>query len=79
MKSISKIFGGGKPKVDKSAIIAQEKLIKAQEQTALNEEAERKKALAANAPRARGARESLLSGLETGVTPVDSSKRTQLG
>jgi len=78
-KAISGIFGGPKP--DTSALKRQEELAKQQEDRLAAQEAEQKKREAATM-RARGGRagrESLLSGLETGVQPIDATKRTSLG
>lgn len=88
MSKIAKIFGGGAPKVDTSAVQRQEQLLKeqedrlkAQEAAADLDEEERKKkeAAAAAARRGRAGTGSLLSGLETGVAPVDDGRRTTLG
>ena len=88
MSKVKKIFGGGAPKVDTAAIQRQEQLIrdqenrlKEQEAKALSDEEERKKKEAASAAarKGRAGGSSLLSGLETGVTPVEDGKRTSLG
>lgn len=76
-----------KPKVDNSLLKTQEKSIKeqearlkAQEEKASAVEQERKRREAATKKARAGATGgSLLSGLETGVAPVDPSKRTTLG
>lgn len=81
MSKVKKIFGGGAPKVDTSAIQRQEKMLKEQEDKLAREEEERKRKEAAG-QRARTGRaggESLLSGLETGVDPVEGGRRTTLG
>jgi hypothetical protein len=81
MSKIAKIFGGGKPKVDTSGIKRQERLLKQQEEKLEQEEEmrKRKEASAAAARRGRTGAGSLLSGLETGVDPVESGNRTTLG
>lgn len=66
-----------KPKQDTSAIEAQEKRIKEQEEKLAAEEKQKKATL--NARKARSGKNSLLSGLETGVTAVDDEKRGSLG
>ncbi len=85
-KAISGLFGG--PKVDKAAQARQEQMLaeqdarlKKQEEEQAKAEEDRKKAEAASgrARRGRAGGESLLSGLETGVAPIDPSKRTSLG
>lgn len=70
-----------KPKVDKSAIEAQEKRLAEQEAALAKEEEERKKKeeAALNARRGRSSgRASLLTGLETGINTEDQ-KRGNLG
>lgn len=78
----------GGPKVDKAAqarqqalLAEQEARLKRQEEEQTLAEENRKKAEAASgrARRGRAGGESLLSGLETGVAPIDPSKRTSLG
>lgn len=84
MGKVKKIFGGSKPKVDDSAIRAQEQRLKEQEEKLAAEEAarkaeeEKKKKAALSARKGRSAGTSLLTGLETGVTPKDQ-KRGSLG
>lgn len=74
-----------KPKVDTRAIEAQEKRLAEQEkklaaeEKAREEAEEKKKKAALNARRGRSGGISLLTGLETGVAPVDESKRGNLG
>jgi hypothetical protein len=79
---------GGKPKAQKVDTSAQDRLLaeqearlKKQEADAAAAEDERKKKEqgAAAAKRGRSGGGSLLSGLETGVTPVSEGKRTTLG
>lgn len=88
MSKVKKLFGGGAPKVDTSGIQRQEKMLreqedrlKAQEAQAKTAEEERKKkeAAAAAARKGRTGGQSLLSGLETGIEPVESGTRTTLG
>lgn len=76
-----KSFFGGAPKVDTSAIQRQEQLVRDQEAKLAKEEEERKKKDQAkqNARTGRNSNNSLLTGLETGVTPVSDGRRTQLG
>lgn len=68
-------------KPDTSALQKQEALLKKQEaeQRKAEQERKRKEEAALNARRGRSGRQSLLTGLETGVTPVDDDKRTSLG
>lgn len=79
------LTGGG---VDKGAqarqqalLAEQEARLKRQEEEQTKAEEDRKKAEAAagRARRGRAGGDSLLSGLETGVSPVDPTKRTALG
>ena len=68
----------GKPKMPDTS--KQEALLKQKEDAIALQESERKKALAAKGRAGAGASStsSLLSGLDTGVTPV-GAKRTTLG
>lgn len=83
-----KALMGGQPKPDTSAIKRQQELadqqdarLKQQEADQLTEEEQRKKREAASsrARKGRSGGDSLLSGLETGIKPVDSGLRKQLG
>lgn len=88
MKAVSKVLGGGAPKTDTSGIKRQKELadqqdarLKQQEADQLLQEEQRKKKEAASsrARKGRSGSDSLLSGLETGITPVESTRRTTLG
>jgi hypothetical protein len=93
MSKVKKIFtifsdGAVAPKVATEAIQRQEALIREQENRLKEQEAaakmaedERKKKEAATAAarRGRSSGSSLLSGLETGIQPVESGTRTTLG
>ncbi len=74
------IVGGSKPKVDTSALEAQKKATAEAEarQAAAEAEKQRKEKAGLKAKQGRTGGNSLLSGLETGVTPVEG-RRTSLG
>lgn len=82
MGKIKKIFGGGKPdtsalREQEKRLAQQEKKLAAEEKSRKEQEAKKKKATLQARQGQRGAR-SLLSGLETGVSPEDE-KRPNLG
>lgn len=88
MKGVTKALGMAPPKPDTSAIKKQQALVdeqegrlRQQEADALSEEEQRKKRDAAStrARKGRAGGASLLSGLETGVEPVQGGRRTTLG
>lgn len=77
-KVVKKIFGGGE-KPDTSALRAQEKKVAEQEAELERQEREKKKAASAKDRALRGrnaGRQSLLSGLETGVAPTEQKRGT---
>lgn len=78
-KAVSGLMGG-QPKPDTSALEAQRKALADQEarQAKLEDEQERKKKSSARARTGRSTG-SLLTGLETGVEPTESGRRTMLG
>jgi hypothetical protein len=87
---MGKLMGGKKPdtraaeqaQARQAELLAQQDArLKEQEAAAAAAEEERKKREAAStrAKSGRAGGGSLLSGLETGVTPVSDGKRTQLG
>jgi hypothetical protein len=84
MGKVKRIFSPSKPKVDTSAIRAQEQRLKEQEEKLAKEEADRKaqeeqkKKASLSARRGRSGGTSLLTGLETGIAPEDQ-KRNSLG